>query len=381
MTIDEEAPLSMANKGPTSGYSKRFDEFVTITPTEDSSSSFIVPADRWCDSRSCQYVVMAKPLNHDVHDAEFASLNAKFYRGSPHAYFERRLKSLAVAIGDGRELDALLEAGVSYGDFSLKSDDNDVEQGHSDQKDIDAYAAVESAVLLHHTAEATLRLYLAHANRNPCPWLEVAKLTNFREFKQRIAALAGSMDDDEVLDDLAEVFSYRSTPEFLVGGDPTAMWKDHRAGLRDLISESIRTILDDAHIYNAAKHGMAIVSSDLGVSIGDSDDSDPLIHQKGPVLTFLELNQVSDSEKYWHQTSAWVDPTKSMAITFLLIRLMDSLWRSAKAHFCIETATTLPYLLKSNQVSDLLRMHVKDGFNLSRMSERLHPQDTSSERF
>ena len=319
---------------------------------------------------------MAKPLSYDVHDAEFSSLNAKFYLGSPHAYFERRLKSLAIAIGDGREFDDLLRAGVSYGDFSMKSDDNDADQGPSDQKDVDDYAAVESAVLLHHTAEATLRLYLAHANRNPCPWLEIAKLTNFREFKQRIAALAESLGDDEVLDDLAEVFSYRATPEFILGGDPTAMWKDHRAGLRDLISEVIRIILDDAHIYNAAKHGMAIVSSDLGLSIGDGEDGGPLIHQKGPVLTFLELNQVSDSEKYWHQTSAWVDPTKSMAIAFLLIKLMDSLWRSAKVHFYIETASTLPYLLDSNQISDLLRMHAKPGFNLNRMSERLHAPDS-----
>ncbi|NYJ19776.1 hypothetical protein HNR05_001567 [Leifsonia psychrotolerans] len=120
-------------------------------------------------------------------------------------------------------------------------------------------------------------MYLAHANRNPCPWLEVAKLTNFREFIQRIAALAESLGDDEVLDDLAEVFSYRAMPEFILGGDPTAMWKDHRAGLRDLISAAIRIILDDAHIYNSAKHGMAIVSSDLGLSIGEGEDGGPLI--------------------------------------------------------------------------------------------------------
>ena len=315
---------------------------------------------------------MATPLSYDVHAAEFSALNAKFYQGSPHAYFERRLKSLAIAIGDGREFDALLGAGVSYGDFSMKSDNNDAGQGLSNQTEVDNYAAVESAVLLHHTSEATLRLYLAHSNRNPCPWLETAKLTNFGEFKGRISALAGSLGDDEVLDDLTEVFSYRATPESILGGDPTAMWKDHRAALRDLISEAIRIILDDAHIYNAAKHGMAIVSSDLGVSIGDGEDGGPLIHQKGPVLTFLELNQVSDSEKYWHQTSAWVDPTKSMAITFLLIKLIDSLWRSAKAHFYIETASTQPYLLNSNQILDLLRMHAKVGVNLNRMSERLH---------
>lgn len=123
---------------------------------------------------------------------------------------------------------------------------------------------------------------------------------------------------------------------------------------------------------------MAIVSSDLGLSVGKGGDGDPLIHQKGPVLTFLELNQVSDSEKYWHQTTAWVDPTKSMTITFLLIKLMDSLWRSAKAHFHIETAYTLPYILDSNQVSELLRLHTKNGLNLNRMSERLHAPDSVS---
>ncbi|GAB3128491.1 hypothetical protein [Glaciibacter psychrotolerans] len=65
-----------------------------------------------------------------------------------------------------------------------------------------------------------------------------------------------------------------------------------------------------------------------------------------------------------------------MAIAFLLIKLMDSLWRSAKAHFYVETAYTLPYLLDSNQISDLLQMHAKAGFNLNRMSERLHAPDS-----
>lgn len=322
---------------------------------------------------------MAKPFVNDVHDAEFSSLNAKFYKGAPHAYFERRLQSLAVAIGDDGELDTVVRAGVSYGDFAMKSDGED--DGPRGQKDVDDYAAVESVVLLHHTAEATLRLYLSHADRNPCPWLETAKLVDFREFKRRIAALARSLDQDDVLDDLLEVFSYRATPDFILGSDPTAMWKSHRFALRDLISEAIRIILDDAHIYNAAKHGMAIVSSDLGISLGEGEDGQPVVEQKGPVLTFLELNHVSDVEKYWHQTSAWVDPTRSMGITFLLIKLMDSLWRSAKAHFYIEAAHTLPFLLDLEQIDALLRMHVKEGFNVSRMSERLHAPEDATDTF
>ena len=31
---------------------------------------------------------------------------------------------------------------------------------------------MESVNLLHHVAECMLRLYLAHADRQPCPWLE-----------------------------------------------------------------------------------------------------------------------------------------------------------------------------------------------------------------
>jgi len=315
---------------------------------------------------------MVKPLTYDVHGSEFSSLNAKFYQGSPHAYFQRRLESLVVAVGDGKEIDDLLRAGVSYGDFSFKRDSNDSDHGSESRQDADDYASVESLILLHHTAEAALRLYLAHAHRNPCPWLEISNLTSPREFKKRITVLSGSLANDDVLDDLTEVFSYASTPEFIQGGDPTAMWRDHRAGLRMLISEAIRIILDDAHIYNAAKHGMAIVSSELSLSIGDREDGDPLIHGEGPTLTFLEINQVSDSEKYWHQTSAWVNPRKSMAITYLLIELIESLWRSAKAHYRIEPTSKLPYLIDSNEITALLGMHMKDGFNLGRMSERLH---------
>jgi hypothetical protein len=57
---------------------------------------------------------------------------------------------------------------------------------------------------------------------------------------------------------------------------------------------------------------------------------------------------------------------------------MDSLWRSAKAHFCIEPASTLPYLVDSAEISGLLRIHAKDGFNVDRMSARLHAPDSGA---
>ncbi|TFC86319.1 hypothetical protein [Cryobacterium sp. TMT4-31] len=315
---------------------------------------------------------MVKAKSPDVHDGEFSTLNSKFYQGSPHSYFERRLQSLTVALGAEGAINDLLKSGVSYGDFEMNLEDGSNDSVTDGQKEIDDYAAVESVVLLHHTAEATLRLYLAHANRNPCPWLAVAKLMSPREFKQGIQELAGMLQQEDVLDDIAEVFSYRSTPEFLLGKDPTAAWTSHREGLRMLLCEAIRVLLEDAHIYNAAKHGMAVISSDLGFSLGAEQGNESLIEQKGPVLTFLELSHVPETGSMWHQTAAWVDPTKYMGVTFLLIKLMDSLWRSAKAHFEIESAVKLPYLLEANQISDLLGLHLKEGFNVSRMSERLH---------
>lgn len=66
----------------------------------------------------------------------------------------------------------------------------DEEDDDADEEDLSRYAVAESSVLLHHAAETLFRLYLAHRELPPCPWLEVSRLRNFAAFKKQAEALS-----------------------------------------------------------------------------------------------------------------------------------------------------------------------------------------------
>ncbi len=114
-------------------------------------------------------------------------MNQKFYRGSPHRYFNRRLPSLILAAADNERIRQAFEEGVSFGNLTIRGAED------YDETERMNYAVVESVVLLHHASEALVRLFLAHEGKPPCPWLEVARLRH-AAFKQKVEELASSID-------------------------------------------------------------------------------------------------------------------------------------------------------------------------------------------
>ncbi|MBI5735868.1 MAG: hypothetical protein HY997_08395, partial [Mycolicibacterium neoaurum] len=68
----------------------------------------------------------------------------------------------------------------------------------------------ETVVILHHAVEMLLRLFYAHVENNDCPWLEVASLVNFAEFKGKVGQ---SLNDGFGRTQIAQVFLGGSSPE------------------------------------------------------------------------------------------------------------------------------------------------------------------------
>jgi hypothetical protein len=120
--------------------------------------------------------------DEDITAARFQQLNERFYTADPADYFRIRLSTLVLVAGRAGDLLGLLKEGVEYGRIQAKADTD----AEVDAADIARYVTIESQVLLHHAAEALIRLFLAHVGNPPCPWFELSAETDFGNFKRRV---------------------------------------------------------------------------------------------------------------------------------------------------------------------------------------------------
>ena len=297
-----------------------------------------------------------KPRN--VSATEWDALNRRFYRMSPHSYLEQRLRSLVLTISDDTDIGELWGKGVAYRAIKISEPEPEPAQ----REDLDRYAALESTVLVHHASESLLRLYLAHEYRTMCPWEALSALTSFREAKAKLSDLQRQLDDDRRLADVMEVFVYTADSSKFPGVSDE-QWASHRNALRLVISAALEEVLGHAHIYNAAKHGLALLAGEVGMSLGEVDD-DPVISQRGPALTYLE--RAPD----WQVTTTWVQPERNIALTVLVMDQIRNLWSVAKTHR-LGSAPQPFNPLTAEKVEHALQYGFTPGFNIQTMSEKL----------
>lgn len=212
---------------------------------------------------------MAVPLSADANlsTGQFRDLNREFYEADPADYFGRRVQSLLLSVGDAPGLDQVLPNGVRYDSTEIRKD-----AAGRDQNADDAYAALEATNLLHHTAECFLRLYLAHATREPCPWLEIARLRIPREFKADVESLRDALNDPATLASLQHIFFGNSDPAALGWTIQPDEWQRKIDGLAMLVNHLCDTVLGDAAMYNATKHFLAAVGGNHGLQLTSPDE-------------------------------------------------------------------------------------------------------------
>lgn len=258
---------------------------------------------------------------------QFDSLNQTFYRGAPHEYIEQRLNSLILIVSESPHVAEAFSTGLGFGSLTVRG-----EFVH-DPRESNDYAAIESVVLLHHAAEALLRLYFAHRDSSECPWLEVARLRVPSHFKKAVEAfLPKAMDVDEAVKMLT-VFRGNTDPEPLGINLSPDEWSRQTTGLQMLMREAARRVLDEATMYNAAKHGLAVLSAEIGTTL--SVDGLPEgfdISNQGPSLTYLDLIG-SGQERRWAESLTWVNPEANMGLTFLIVRQIRALWNIARMRY------------------------------------------------
>lgn len=210
---------------------------------------------------------------------QFPELNRQFYAANPAAYFKRRLHLLLAAAGASEQLEQLFADGVRYEGIIAKLEPPD--DAEADSRERQSFLATDAEVLLHHSSEALLRLYLAHRDQPQCPWLECARLRNFATFKSQVDSLRSSYQEHE---HVAKMF---------LGGVPDNSDANATQAVEQidrLLKILARRLLEDGNLYNAAKHGLAIIAGESGISVG-SDGGQALFGSHGQSLAFLEVNK------------------------------------------------------------------------------------------
>jgi hypothetical protein len=317
-------------------------------------------------SNTASIHVMAPSKPADVDPAEFSSLNEEFYRADPAEVIEHRLWMLATFLAD--------ESTKAGGQEELALSRNEVPS----RKDRVQFAALESTLILHQAAETLLRLCLAHWADAPCPWFEMAKLRQPRVFPQKVTHISNSLDTDETINELLRIVSWSGEQGVIEAGVTWGYedgWQRHREGLRELIRHCCGLIRDGADLYNAGKHGLAILPSEKGMSIGDGD----LISVRGPSLTVIERH-VQDGDLRWAKVTHWVKYKESVAITARVVSAVRSLWECGKNRRLGGGDLTRLWIFDKEEWDQIRLIDTEFGFHVSTMSEVLfdleHPMFT-----
>jgi hypothetical protein len=285
---------------------------------------------------------MVRAEDENLDPDQWADLNAEFYRAEPEAYFIRRLRYLVLAIADAPAVRAAQCEGVEYGEIAVPP-----EADEYDSEGAVAYGAMETTNLLHHLAETIMRLYLAHEGRPDCPWLEVARLRAPSEFKARLETLRGSLHERETVKRLLTVFRAATTAAEM---DPTGslsdeQWEEYADGLVKMVDSLCSLLLGEASLYNATKHGLAVVPSKGGFSLTSVTGPEFVAASQGPTVVHLDRGEPAEQGvRKWRRVYAPVPIESNIAMSQFLITQLRSLWMVARARYDHTPAGPVPYV-------------------------------------
>ncbi len=208
-----------------------------------------------------------------------------------------------------------------------QSDVSEEEAGEARQR----YATAESEVLLHHISETLLRLYLVHAAHSPCPWLDIARERDFKKLKSTVADLRDRFQDGSERENIEYVFFGGPNRERFNPTPDEARWEASLRNIARFLDRYAEQFLDSAP-YNAAKHGMAVVSGHSGIELGVNDDPDgPFLSKSGPAIEYLAIRGTK-AQPRWAQETKWIDLAATIRLIGMARDLLDVLWTVGSAH-------------------------------------------------
>jgi hypothetical protein len=237
------------------------------------------------------------------------------------------------------------------------------------QQEESRFLVVESQVLLHHTAEALLRMYLAHESNPACPWLTMAASREPGKFTKQLAELAKTSWTQDRLSAVGWVF---------LGGvpdHPPEEWLANRDAAVRLIRILASQMSDDSQLYNSVKHGFTALGGTGSLHFLPADASDPndgpplltvdrlerdaVLGAEGLNIAYLERAGTRKSGYTWSHRTRWLTPERDAYLTQLAIIQMEALWTVAKCRY-LEAPPERIHLV-TNEALDLWRDFPRGG--------------------
>jgi hypothetical protein len=246
----------------------------------------------------------------------------------------RRSAALFLMATDSPHVADALASEMQVGLLRVKNPEID-----PDPKARDAYLTAEALVLLHHASETLIRLYRAHSGSPACPWIEISRRTHPGDLPKWLSTLPETLDTENALRDVMTVFRGYPTFEATAGMlySTEEEWNEQSDGLVALLKHLAYVLVQDAPVYNAAKHGLAALAGESSMGIGQLED--PVIFSDGPSISVLRVKRETDT---WHQETTWISQDGALATTFLVANQIESLWSIARNKYLDEPGGALP---------------------------------------
>jgi hypothetical protein len=261
-------------------------------------------------------------------------LNRKFYAySSPYEYFIRRLLAALLWLTKSDALVEMLQGGISYGPIELNLNGLQNPAVFSEETQ-GRYGVAEAEILLHHASESLLRLYLAHDGNQQCPWLELANLRSFSEFKKRVDDRFRSPGrHSDAHERVRNIFL--SAADIEPGNaEQEALMAKGAENLELFLEHFGRRFLEDSNLYNSTKHGFGVGPGHTAVTMTDDDTGDTVMAHAGPSIHFLERKTEKNPDRTtWHETTQFVDIAQTLTFAHVAIDMLDALWSCARLRY------------------------------------------------
>lgn len=304
-----------------------------------------------------------KQADDGLSELNYQALNEDFYAGEPADYFERRLHNLLVLKGMPEAIQALMDEGIDVGGVRIERRRGTGPGARSEEEDAerrDRFFTADAWLLLHHASETLLRLYLAHAENNACPALNVARERGPGSFKKKVLARFVRASPSP---------EHHSENGLVFYGSPTANGFEHDADGRESLLANIESLMRlfaatflDAQAYNAIKHSMAIRTgnSRLEIKVDDLD----LGTTEGPHIEYVGIRETGERFVWAHKTR-WFDFDLIVAQIATAQRMILALWLVARHRYLGADLQAVPSLQQPT-ADELRRSDSVTWFTLDR---------------
>lgn len=285
------------------------------------------------------------------HNDKIRRLNEDFYTASPSTYFRDRLLMLVLRAANPNLIDENVSEGTAWGVLRAVAHgqpDAAPEDASEKEAEHSRFLVAESQVLLHHAAEALLRMFLGHEGNPECPWWEIAAFKDSQKFREELTLLARSTWSRDRMSAAGWVF-LGSVPD-----DPSPEWIEHRDAAVRLLRILASHVNNDSQLYNAAKHGFTALAGTgslhfLADDSGDPADGTPeltadrlerdaVLGADGVNIAYLERTGTRKGGYTWTHRTRWLTPERDAYLAQLAILQMEGLWRIARCRYLNEPA-------------------------------------------